>query len=660
MTPRSFYLCDGDGAGWAVDEDRRLTLQALEAIAPRVDHPREAAVIHACWWRPLAEIPLSEIDGKPVVCHMTGDPARCMGEPEFLSAFNRVTMWIAQSRSALERLRTIQAPVAYAPYAVDSALFSSPGQDSPLTASTRRRIPAGSYVIANFHRDTQGFSGTPKEYQPKLVKGPDVFVTILAELRRLGEPVVALLAGPRRHWVRSQLNAKNIPSVFVGEETPRDDYPRNILDSGQIAQLYGLADLCLITSRSEGGPRAVLESAAAGIATLSTPVGHAPDILCNECLFGDAAEAVEKIREDIRHRSLRRYAPAHRAIVAARHSVESVREHLTQVYRSLPASVSRSRVRVPARPTSTPVVSFWNKFTPPPWGGGNQFMMALMAQAQRRGITCTQNGEGPRANAHIVNSIQFDIDKFESMVEPGSCRVLHRIDGPISLIRGTPESLDSDRRCFDFNSRFATATIIQSWHTMHALAQLGLRPTRPALIINACDPAMFHRAETPRVPGERLRIVATSWSPNPGKGAAVYQWLDENLDPNRYEFTFVGNCPTTLKHTRIIAPLPSAALAEELRRHDVYLTASRNDPCSNALIEALSCGLPALYLNSGGHPELVSFGGLPFSHPHEIPALLERIRSHYPVYSSLAVPESIADVCDRYLAFLLSDGPYRE
>ena len=30
-----------------------------------------------------------------------------------------------------------------------------------------------------------------------------------------------------------------------------------------------------------------------------------------------------------------------------------------------------------------------------------------------------------------------------------------------------------------------------------------------------------------------------------------------------------------------------------------------NDPCPNTVIEALSCGLPILYSNSGGVPELV-------------------------------------------------------
>ncbi len=38
---------------------------------------------------------------------------------------------------------------------------------------------------------------------------------------------------------------------------------------------------------------------------------------------------------------------------------------------------------------------------------------------------------------------------------------------------------------------------------------------------------------------------------------------------------------------------------------DAYLTTKYLDPCPNAVIEAMACGLPILYSNSGGIPELV-------------------------------------------------------
>ena len=64
----------------------------------------------------------------------------------------------------------------------------------------------------------------------------------------------------------------------------------------------------------------------------------------------------------------------------------------------------------------------------------------------------------------------------------------------------------------------------------------------------------------------------------------------------------LGTCG--VRRIRTLGPLPPLALARVLRQHDVYLTASVNDPASNALLEALACGLPALYLRSGGHAEI--------------------------------------------------------
>ena len=50
----------------------------------------------------------------------------------------------------------------------------------------------------------------------------------------------------------------------------------------------------------------------------------------------------------------------------------------------------------------------------------------------------------------------------------------------------------------------------------------------------------------------------------------------------------------------------TGAQAPELyQRGDAYLMTKHNDPCPNAVLEALASGLPVLYSASGGVPELV-------------------------------------------------------
>ena len=50
---------------------------------------------------------------------------------------------------------------------------------------------------------------------------------------------------------------------------------------------------------------------------------------------------------------------------------------------------------------------------------------------------------------------------------------------------------------------------------------------------------------------------------------------------------------------------------------------SQDDPCSNSLIEALHCGLPAIVLNSGGHPEIIGNAGVKFKNRKEIIEAIE-------------------------------------
>ena len=59
-----------------------------------------------------------------------------------------------------------------------------------------------------------------------------------------------------------------------------------------------------------------------------------------------------------------------------------------------------------------------------------------------------------------------------------------------------------------------------------------------------------------------MRLVASSWSDNPRKGAETLAWLDRNLDPDRFELTFAGRPPTRVR----ALPRRRAARVERARR----------------------------------------------------------------------------------------------
>jgi len=278
-------------------------------------------------------------------------------------------------------------------------------------------------------------------------------------------------------------------------------------------------------------------------------------------------------------------------------------------------------------------------------------MLALRNALRSRGITVVENQLREDVDVYLLNSIHFDVERFLAFTQRHRLRAVHRIDGPIHLIRGFDR--EKDELCFELNKRFAMATVLQSTWTYQRIAEMSYHPVKPVIIRNAVDPSVFHPHGRVRFdPARKIRLIATSWSNNARKGGPIYKWLEERLDWDRFEFTFVGNASVPFSRIKTIPAVPSEELAGMLRQHDIYITASQNDPCSNAVIEALACGLPVLYRNDGGHPELVGYGGLPFADQEEILPQLERIAADYEMFQRLISLPTMDEVAGAYLTLL--------
>lgn len=299
-----------------------------------------------------------------------------------------------------------------------------------------------------------------------------------------------------------------------------------------------------------------------------------------------------------------------------------------------------------------PEVAVFHRFQAPPYGGGNQFLLALVKELRGRGVDIRGTRRVTRrTRACLFNSINFDPGWLEPL-RGFACRKVQRIDGPIGTYRGTDN--DVDHRIWELNDRFADVTVLQSQYSRQAHESLGLHFRSPVVIPNAVDPSIFHKlGRGTWDAGRKIRLVSTSWSDNPGKGASTYKWIEEHLDWNRFEYTFIGRSPLRFERIRMQPPLPSAELAVELRKHDIYVTASRNDPSSNALLEALACGLPALALRSGGHPELVGEGGVLFDGIDDVLDKLEALVEDYQAKQASIRLHTMSEVADRYLSVLL-------
>jgi glycosyltransferase involved in cell wall biosynthesis len=295
-----------------------------------------------------------------------------------------------------------------------------------------------------------------------------------------------------------------------------------------------------------------------------------------------------------------------------------------------------------------PDLAIVHRFRPAPYGGSNQFLTALRRELRARGLHVSDGAVGRKTRACLLHSYLVDAEGIRSRLHDG-LRVVHRVDGPIAMYRGFDDG--SDQKIVDINHEFAHVTIFQSEWSLEAHRVAGIELRDPVVIPNAVDPRVFFPARAAPV-GARVRLIATSWSDNPNKGGETLRWLARSLDPNRYELTFVGRTQVDVRPARFIPALDSEGVATLLREHDVYLAPSLNDPCSNALLEALACGLPVVYARSGGHPELVGEAGLGYDDREEIPELLERVVGEYDERRAGISIAVLAGVADRYLDVL--------
>jgi glycosyltransferase involved in cell wall biosynthesis len=185
--------------------------------------------------------------------------------------------------------------VARIPLGVDLERFRPVTADQRTEARKALGIGEDVICIGSFHKDGVGMQ---EGNEPKLIKGPDVFLQVIEQLAKKYS-IFVLLSAPARGYVKRGLEAINVPYSHQYKE-----------DFHEIPPLYRALDLYLITSREEGGPEGVLESMASGIPLVTTKVGLAPDVVehrSNGMLAGveDVSGLVKAASEVIEGKNLR-------------------------------------------------------------------------------------------------------------------------------------------------------------------------------------------------------------------------------------------------------------------------------------------------------------------------------------------------------------------
>jgi glycosyltransferase involved in cell wall biosynthesis len=292
-----------------------------------------------------------------------------------------------------------------------------------------------------------------------------------------------------------------------------------------------------------------------------------------------------------------------------------------------------------------------------PFGGGNTFLRTLRKYLVLKGHYTNDKYKSDLILFNLnpvyqMDKLIWDIKKIKS-VNP-STLIVGRIDGPTVLVRGMDFELDKYSQLF--SEYIADGIVFQSSWSRCQNYKIGFKKNKhETKIINAPDSECFNSNKKIRYLNNqsKTKLIASSWSSNWSKGFETFQWLDQNLDFEKYEFRFFGKSPIKFENIIMSEPVDSITLSKALKGSDIFINASLNEACSNALIEAMHCGLPAIAFNGTGNPEIIKNGGELFNTNSEIINKLELIKNNYYRYTSRINLPSIERVGDQYLEFFI-------
>ena len=298
-------------------------------------------------------------------------------------------------------------------------------------------------------------------------------------------------------------------------------------------------------------------------------------------------------------------------------------------------------------------VAIGSKFTNKPWGGGNLFVQNLSQYLLKNGVEVVFNLGikdidtillfDPRKDSKYATFDHFDIKYYKKNINK-NVKVIHRIN-ECDERKGTSGVNDfyiHANECADY-------TVFVSKWLEEIYKNQGF--DRKSLVIKAgANKKIFNpdgRANMNE--STSINIVTHHWGSNWNKGFDMYALLDEmigkKIDGKSIKFTYIGNIPDNFKfkNSNHIQPLSGLKLAQELKKNHIYLTGSLNEPSGNHHIEAAQCGLPLLYINSGGIPEYCEGYGVKFEKNNLFQKLEELVNSYDFYFNKMISYENSAE-----------------
>ena len=279
-----------DNLGWAIDAlrfDLQQGLKRLGIVETKVY--LRADIVHNVWWRTilsrkniLLRIKRNLLLTATNFIDFNSNDLELHTEFEKANKFAKA--WIVPSHKQKKHFEAFSIRTYYQPWYVDFSLFKPlrefiTKEELSTYLGISPELLSKKVLIGSFQRDSLGNDLS----KPKWQKGPELLIDLLKGIPR--DKYLLILAGPRRHYVINQCKLHNIPYYYLGKETNNDDLLINAVSLQIMPYLYALVDIYIVSSASEGAPKAVLEATATKTLIFSTDVGLAPDFLQNKYIF---------------------------------------------------------------------------------------------------------------------------------------------------------------------------------------------------------------------------------------------------------------------------------------------------------------------------------------------------------------------------------------
>lgn len=279
-------------------------------------------------------------------------------------------------------------------------------------------------------------------------------------------------------------------------------------------------------------------------------------------------------------------------------------------------NIGSQNIKVTKVPKSRPVqrIAFNQYLLADSWGGGNQFLKQLAPYLAERCFEVTYELDPLVTHIFIIDvrpivTCTFTIEEAQVFKKRfPNVKVIHRINNcDQKYTENEVKNLGAgvDRQVLEMARWVDQSVFISDWLKNYFFKK-GFPAEHPhQTVTNAAADGYFYPQPSSWKNDSPMKIVTHHWSDNWLKGYKVYQTIDEMIASGElpgFELTIIGRWPREIvwKSAKTHGPMQGMKLADELRQHHIYVTASQYEPGGMHFIEGMQCGLPVVYQKDGG------------------------------------------------------------